>query len=307
MIGITSPFNNRQSGLSSNGFAVSRTGWPSFTWLIAMTLIAIPLIAIPWCTKIHADDASVRSQVETAVSEYQQALGEADPDARLAGFQKAEIAFSTLLLRKEGNEQADFSPELYLNWGNAAIQIGKRGNAVLAYRKALSIDPFHSRAQNNLEYVRSQLPEWTQQTTKQSMSIQQLLFWNRWYSHDSIRLCMALLFCSGCFCFTAAVWLQQSWIRNLSIIPFVLWVLLLISQVFAPASKDHQAIVFIQPDTSVHTADSSNSPTRFSAVVPVGTEATATETRDEWTHVLFSDEREGWVRNSAIRWVHIRE
>jgi tetratricopeptide (TPR) repeat protein len=85
---------------------------------------------------------------------YQSALGEADRAARTRAFGRAATLYRAL------TAQWPDRPELLTDWGNAALGASDLGTAVLAYRRALRLDPGLERAQVNLAWARDQQPTW---------------------------------------------------------------------------------------------------------------------------------------------------
>ena len=51
------------------------------------------------------------------------------------------------------------SAELYYNLGNSYYRLGSPGKAIVAYERALRIDPTFSDARTNLDFVNSRLPD----------------------------------------------------------------------------------------------------------------------------------------------------
>ena len=103
-------------------------------------------------------------------------------DARIAAFASAERLFDHAI--RAGAR----SPELYTNLGNAALQAEDLGAAVLAWRRALVLDPDHARALQNLEHVRTLLPDWV--PTESSTGVLDSFFvWHRGLApHEQARL-----------------------------------------------------------------------------------------------------------------------
>ena len=64
------------------------------------------------------------------------------------------IALYTDLLYSQGP-----NPEIYYNLGNAHYRAGHTAQAVLAYERALRLDPMHRDARTNLEFVNSRLED----------------------------------------------------------------------------------------------------------------------------------------------------
>ena len=94
------------------------------------------------------------TSLDKAIAGYGDALDTEDHDLRIEGFRRVERLFGSAV--EGGYATAD----LYANLGNAALQAEHLGSAVLAYRRALVLDPDHDRARQNLIHVRDQVPDW---------------------------------------------------------------------------------------------------------------------------------------------------
>ena len=104
------------------------------------------------CSSASAQDTN--ATLEEAVAVYAEALDTEDRDLRLERFRQSERLFAAAAAGSNA------SADLYANLGNAALQAEHLGNAVLAYRRALVLDPDHERAGQNLDHVRGLLPDW---------------------------------------------------------------------------------------------------------------------------------------------------
>ena len=75
---------------------------------------------------------------------------------------------------QEGGANAD----LYANAGTAALQAERLGPAVLAFRRALALDPDHTTSQRNLAHARTLLPAWVPKVGSDSV-FDTFFFWHR--------------------------------------------------------------------------------------------------------------------------------
>lgn len=240
------------------------------------------------------------SGLQNAIERYQQALEMDDGESRLALFRDCKTEFAHVF-RQARDQGFDLSAEFFVAWGNAAIQAGDPGEAVFAYRMALRHDPFHRQARENLEYVRGQLPEWTQFREENDLAMNRLFFWTWWLDSNAIRIAASLGFAIACLLIALSIVCKSGILRILAVFPLVVWLVLMASLLFELQTDSSLEVVFIAEDTSARTADSRNSPPSFGAKIPAGTEAKVLEIRDEWTHVRFGDHKQGWVPNSAVR------
>ena len=141
-----------------------------------------------------------------------------DRNLRLAKFARAEQLFRQLIegdARRANNSRCT---ELYVNMGNAASQAERLGPAIAAYRRALALAPQQARAQQNLAYARSLLPDWIRR--EETYRLIDSLF----FSHTMIPSGQLLILGAGCF-LVAAVLVSAGYarrhplLRNLAAVP----------------------------------------------------------------------------------------
>ncbi|MDB4640487.1 hypothetical protein OAF56_02535 [Pirellulaceae bacterium] len=236
------------------------------------------------------------SEAKAAIDQYQTAQAIQNPQERLAAFRRTELAFASLLDMK-----ASQTAELYVNWGNAALQAENLGNAVFAYRRALELDANHQQAAKNLDFIRAALPEWARPSEVTSPMIGQLLFWQTAYSAFQIYLFTSIMFLIGCGLIAISIRYRISILRNIAVLPILVWGILLICEFSRTSSSNEDAAVFMADETVARTADSINATAAFATSIPLGTEATVIESRAEWIKVEFGKAKNGWVPRSAIR------
>lgn len=244
----------------------------------------------------------IQRQIQQANAAYQMAFEIKEVGERVAAFRKAELAFASILDQPADAERAvEFDAELYVSWGNAAALSGQRGAAVLAFRRALQINPFHSRAQKNLEHVRAQLPAWTQSEAERKLGIHSLFFWKTWWEDSLIGSMAAITFAFAAVLLGISIRKRSMAWCYASLIPFLLWLILLVSTFIQPNDADANAVVFVAEESSAYTADSLNSEFALDSPIPAGTEAQVIQVNQQWSLVEFGDNKSGWVQNSSIR------
>ena len=231
--------------------------------------------------------------LQKAVDGYAEALDTVDRDQRLEGFRRAERLFA--VVSRDGQASAD----LYANLGNAALQAEHLGAAVLAYRRALLIDPDHSRATQNLEHVRGLAPDWVPRPESSAL-FDSFFAWHRTISHGERALAAALAFAAAALCFGLGITLRSVTVRNTSVLPGLVWCALLASMTVDPASSAKNDAVVVAREVVARSADSILSPARFARPLPTGTEVEILESRDTWSRIALANGREAWVRTSSF-------
>ena len=228
-----------------------------------------------------------------AIGAYTEALDAREQALRRAGFRRAELLFSRLI--DQGLENAD----LYTNLGNAALQAQHIGSAVLAYRRALRLDPDHPRARQNLAHARAGLPLWVPRPEEGSL-LDSFFFWHRTLSRGERSLAAALLFAAGATLLAASIRFEQPIFRNLAWLAGAGWLALLASLLIEARSGAELEAVVTAEEVVARAADSALAPSPYSAPLPGGTELRMLEQRSPWVRVRLANGSDAWVSESSI-------
>ena len=231
--------------------------------------------------------------LEDARDAYQLAMTKTDASERRTAFARAAS-----LLGQIAADQPD-SPELLADWGNAALGAGDLANATLAYRRALAIDPGNVRAQQNLGWLREQVPAIFRRAHVASAA-DTLFFFHRWPSSRRWLV--------GAAAFAIAVLLVVPWtvrrrrgLRGLAVLPLAVWIAMLVSLVV----EDHHADDAVVMDGVVlRVADNPGAPSALTEPLPRGAEVTVVERRESWTKIRIASGALGWVPAGAVERVN---
>lgn len=221
---------------------------------------------------------------------YQEAMElTTNPTARKAAFARAEISLGEAV---RANPER---PELLADWGNAALGAGDVATAVLAYRRALTLDGGNTRARHNLAWLRSRQTE-TFRPAHQGGATDTLLFFHHWPRARKLIV--------GAIAFAVAILLLVPWagrrrrgLVGLSTIPFAVWVAMSASFVLEDRQADDGVVM---DDVVMRAADSAGAPAALSQPLPRGTEVTVLERRDAWTRIRVANGTAGWVPGGAV-------
>ena len=241
--------------------------------------------------------------LDEAVQEYREALDSTDHEQRVEKFRRAELLFARLVegdseKAGDGIQNAD----LYVNLGNAAMGAKRLGPAILAYRRALHLDPDHHRARQNLAHARTLLPDWVPRPEEGGM-LDTFFAWTGRLSLAELQFFAAMAFLVTAAMIAVAIRWRQPIFRNLALLPGAAWLLLLGLILFlAVSNKDHGAVVTL-PEVIARSADSAGASPRFLQPLPGGTEVQVEETRDEWARVRLHDGRDAWLPRSSVEMV----
>ncbi len=247
--------------------------------------------------------ASGEGLLAEAVQEYRAALDSKDRDQRLERFRRAELLFSQLAAGgHRGSAKPIRNADLHVNLGNAALGAERLGPAILAYRRALSLDPNHHRAEQNLEHARTLLPDWVPRPERGGLFTTFFAWVDRLSSTELQTLAAFAFFLAVVLVACAIRWRQPTW-RNLAVIPGIVWLLLLGVLLYQSFGRAADAAVVVVPEVVARSADSAGAPARLPQPLPSGTEVRVVETRDDWSRVRLSDGRDAWLPRSAVELV----
>jgi tetratricopeptide (TPR) repeat protein len=245
-----------------------------------------------WAASASAQ-APNAAQIEEAIASYQSALDTSERDARLEGFRKAERLFARIAQSGAAN------PELYTNLGNAALQAEHLGAAVLAYRRALAIDPNHPRALQNLEYVRTLLPDWVPKPEPGGL-LDSFFFWHETLARSDRALGAAVAFAVAAILLALSIRLRKSALRTAAILPALVWAGLVVSVAIDFGGAQRDDAVVVADETVARAADSALAPSTFAAPLPGGVEVRILERRSPWVRIRLANGRDAWVAESAL-------
>jgi hypothetical protein len=240
-----------------------------------------------------AQDGAAEQKLKQARAGYQESLAQTDRDRRRSGFAQSEA-----LLRELAMTYPD-RPQLLADWGNAALLAQEYGRAVLAYRRALRLEPTLSRARRNLSFLRDHQPEWLPRPHSGG-AVESLLFWPQLWSapQQHLGLGAAVLLCAALLGCGLLAGRRRRLLHAAAILPALLAVSLLLS-LLSERDGAKEAVLVVSGVT-LRSADSLGAPPAVGHQLPAGTEVTVGEVRGDWTRVLLADGQTGWLATSAI-------
>ena len=222
---------------------------------------------------------------------YGAALAESDRVRRTRLFAEAERGFRAVAAQRPD------APDLLVDWGNAALGAGDRGRAVLAWRRALAVDPGNERANRNLAWVRDRAPIWLPRPAADG-ALDSLLFWR-----GRLSIAQGHWVGAGAFALAVALWIPWSRrrvkaLRRLAVVPLVVWATATGSAVLSTGVSN--AGVLLADGATLRSADSVGAPPAFGNPLPSGTEITVLEERPTWVRAALADGTQGWLPASGV-------
>lgn len=254
-----------------------------------LCLVAIMLASAASSEPAASTEARAREAVET----YTRALETQDRDARLAGFRRAERLFADVAAT------GAHSPGLYTNLGNAALLSEDLGASVLAYRRALLLDPGHARAIQNLDHVRSLLPGWVPKPEPPGL-LDSFFFWHHTLPPSTRGLAASLCFAAAALLVAASILWRQAPLRAAALLPALAWLGLLGSLAVEARQANAQAAVVTANEAVARAADSALAPSALAEPLPGGTEVEIVGHRAPWVRVRLANARDAWLPESSV-------
>lgn len=246
------------------------------------------------CCPILLTAGSSLQMIDEAVREYGDALNAGEHNLRTERFRRAQRLFHKVI-EDTGVANAD----LYVNMGNAALQCEQMGQAVLAYRHALVIEPGHRRAHENLNYARHMLPDWVPRPQTRTL-LDTFFFWHQTISRSGRNLMASLCFSAAAILMAIAIRWKRNWARNTAVLAVVVWAALTGLSLWERWHTTNNQAVITASQVVVRSADSIGAPPRFAEPLPAGTEVEVTDQRQSWAHVRLANGRDGWIRTSSF-------
>jgi tetratricopeptide (TPR) repeat protein len=286
------------------GLRPRRNGRPQ----VSRSLLCYALMALLslLCLTHPAAAASQENQLQEAMREYRSALDCPDREDRLQRFHRAELLFSRLVegdrAGRESKDSGIRNADLYCHLGNAALGAERLGSAILAYRRALRLDPDHRQSLQNLRHARTLLPEWVPRPEEGGF-LDTFLGWSTRLSHNDRHLAAGILCLATTVLLAVSIRWQRPAFRQLALIPAVAWLFFVATSILAFRQSAADAAVVTVPEVIARAADSINAPSRFSQPLPAGTEVDVVERRDEWLQVQLADARDAWIPRDTVEFV----
>jgi tetratricopeptide (TPR) repeat protein len=245
---------------------------------------------------VEAQEApSVEARLDDAIAAYREAMDIEDRDTRLEAFKKAQRLFESVL-----ETSAARNADLYTNLGNAALGAQRLGPAIAAYRRALTLDPGHARARQNLTHARRLVPAWAPRPEDGSQW-DTFFFWRGAVSASTTVWLTALVFAVGMVLLAVSIRYRQAWARHLGVVALLFWAALFgIGFWEGGMGGGADWRVVVADEAVARSADAINAPPRFAEPLPGGVELELIEEREGWAHVRLADGRDAWLHVSAL-------
>jgi len=180
------------------------------------------------------------------------------------------------------------------------------GPAVIAYRRALLIDPSLERARQNLLHARGLLPDWVPSPTEDG-ALDSFFGWHKQVSRSDKLDLAAAAFAAAMLSLAASLAFGFVSARYFCALASAVWFALLASVAFDPSRAAASEAVVVAREVLARAADSINAPSRFGEPLPSGTELRILEDRGGWLQIELHNGRNAWVVASAVERISTRD
>lgn len=222
---------------------------------------------------------------------------------------------SALSLYNSVRETEGSSPQLLHNIGNASFRLGDYGQAVLAYERALRLDPSFDDARASLQYVNSSIKglpdDGTTFLSNINKSIQRLMSPNQW-AVTSLIIFIVLLGGVAAYLFSSNVTIRKTGFFGAIVLGVLLAFSLVISfQTSSGTSEQDEVIVIAQGAKLTTKPVSDQTKTEKSGIVPPGAKLNVTDslntpddqTTKVWYKVRLSNGNEAWISGADVEFI----
>lgn len=267
-----------------------------------MTRAHLTLIAMLMLCFLAPTTLATPFDADTAFAEANDAFAraierwESDQDASRAAMVEALATYNAIV------EHGPATAAVFANAGNAALFLDRDADAILAFRRALRIDPTDRVAIAGLDAARARVGATVPRSTAAS-AVELGLVWRRWISGGTLTV-------AALVCWTL-IWMNVG-VRSLGHVgglrrlPFLVAGGACAAAALAEQVLVHntQAGVVIVEATGYQGPSTAVFEPTFDAPLPAGTEVTRREVRDGWWRVKLADGTETWIAGNAAELVH---
>ncbi|MCH2186141.1 hypothetical protein MK280_09740 [Myxococcota bacterium] len=251
------------------------------------------IVILPALFLMFPLSAQTEDTLDGALKAYNDGMQSEERELRMQRFMESERLFLAAL------SEHGPSAALWTNVGNAALQAERPGTAILAYRRALILDPAYDRAKKNLAHARERMPDWVP-TPATGGLLDTFFFWHNTLAHSTRADLAALSFLGLALLLSASFLLRRPALRYPAFALGLIWLALMASVLADPSRLAHLEAVVTVPEAQARAADSINAPLRFGQSLPAGAEVRIIEDRGGWLHIELHNGRDAWLTHNQV-------
>ena len=218
------------------------------------------------------------------------AMSKQAPVEAAASFRQAAEAFQRIV------DSGVRNGRLYYNLGNARLESGRVGPAIAAYRRARRLIPNDARLKENLRYARSLCRDDIPETGERAVA-RTILFWH-FETPLRLRFLVGLTaYLLFWVCLMGRTLVRQVRWKYPAAVCLLVWVTLAASvgAEWGTASSHGHGVITADP-VVVRKGNGEGYEPQFEQPLSEGVEFEVLEQRDDWLHILLTDDKEGWIR-----------
>jgi hypothetical protein len=216
-------------------------------------------------------------------------------DERIESFSRAAVLMEETIQTENLN-----NGYLYYNLGNAWLNAGQLGKAILNYKKAQKRLPNNSNIKKNLQYARSLVVDDTKDDDD-SVLLRTLFFL---HYDTTFQVRMILLIGSSMIIFTClSLWLfkKNKVFKNIIAVSTLFFTFFLSSIIIESNAKKEGVLVV--PEVIARKGDSNGYESSFTSPLHRGVEFQLLDERNGWFHIELSDGSQCWIPGATALFV----
>ena len=276
---------------------VGRRGRPGKLSLVRAARLALVLIALTPGPVVARQEMSLERRTEVlseALAAFDRGteLAHRRPEEAVAAYREAEEMFASLVA--DGVENG----KLYYNLGNANLQLGRIGRAILNYRRAEELIGSDPQLQANLRYARSLCRNQIQRSGEKEL-LRTLFFWHYDTSCYHRYIVAAGAYVAFWLLLIARTFVRQGGLAYAAVVLLVVWLSAGVS--VAVEIRERGSVregVAVQNDIVVRKGNGEGYDPQFKESLYEGVEFIVIEQRPGWYKIELSDGNSGWIREN---------
>lgn len=258
--------------------------------LVAILAVLVAFLASPVFAMELTRDQQVQVLREAmAAFDRGAAVRENDSTEALKAFRESARMFEVLV------ESGVHNGRLYYNLGNAYLESGQLGRAIVSYRRALGLMPDDGRIEHNLRHARS-LRRSQIGASGQKAFLHTFFFWHyRTALRTRYLLGLALYVAFWIMMLLRLFMPSMGW--RYALVPIlVLWVAMGTSVAVETLVQqaDREGVV-LADDVIVRKGNGERFAPQFQQPLHEGLEFDVLEKRRDWLHIRLPDDKTGWI------------
>lgn len=247
------------------------------------------------CAPAYAESLALEQQVEILnqglrAFDEGAALRQPNPSQAARHFQEAQAKFQLLV------DSGVKNGKLYYNLGNACLESGQLGRAILNYRRAQELIPDDPRLAANLRYARSLRRTQIAESGEQAFW-RTLFFWH-FGSSTQYRFVLALVAYVALWSLLIArtFWPRLRW--RYAVVPVLIACIMLGASVAVSLLQQQSSRggVVMVDNVTVRKGNGEGFEPQFKEQLHEGVEFEVVESRADWLHIRLPDGQTGWIR-----------